>query len=142
MFCINEPNIYFIGLVEKLALIHSTYERQILLAKQYITGDLQLPSKDEMMDDLKEELKLYEENNIEKSRFYKFNKTVYSFWDYNKALSSMNAMEVDEVSYESLREAMKAKSDQVAKGNAVQTKEIDYGKYLDHVDFKPTSDKF
>lgn len=34
MFCINEPKIFFIGLVEKLALIHPTYERQVLLAKE------------------------------------------------------------------------------------------------------------
>jgi len=100
MFCINEPRIFFIGLVEKLPLIHPTYERQVLLAKEVIEGKLKLPSKADMMTDLEKELADNEKSGNDRSKFYKFSKTGYTYWDYNNEMEQITSMDVDTHNYE------------------------------------------
>ena len=41
-----------------------------------------------------------------------------------------------------LKDAVDEKADLTSKGNHLQSKEIDYSKFLGDIDFKPTSDKF
>ncbi|CAI2366935.1 unnamed protein product [Moneuplotes crassus] len=142
MFCINEPNIFFIGIVEKLPIIHSTYERQILLAKEAIQGKITLPSKQEMLEDLASEMENHEQTGKDMSYFYKFNPAGYSYYDYNKDMEALTSMEVDTTNYSALKPANKAKSDLVKAGNAVQVKNLDYSEYLDGIEFKPTSSTF
>ena len=101
MFSINEPNIFFIGLVEKLPLIHPTYERQVLLVKEFIEGKITLPTKEEMLLDLEREIKMNEEMSQDLSKFYKFNSHGYSYYDYNRELEEITTMEVDTVNYAS-----------------------------------------
>jgi hypothetical protein len=56
MFSVNEPGVIFIGVVEKNIAVVLTYERQVLIAKQYIEGQLNLPSKDDMLAEVEREL--------------------------------------------------------------------------------------
>lgn len=55
MFAINQPNIMFVGLIERAAALYITFERQAQLVKQYIIGELELPPKEDMLEDLETE---------------------------------------------------------------------------------------
>ncbi|CAI2366978.1 unnamed protein product [Moneuplotes crassus] len=142
MFCINEPNLFFIGLVQYLPLMHSTFERQILLAKEVIQGKITLPSKQEMLDDFTLEVRNHEQTDKDMSYFYKFDPEGYSFTDYNKDLEKLTSMEVDTTNYSALMPAFDAKSVVMKTGNELQVKSFDYSPYLGGIDFKPTSSKF
>ena len=100
MFCINEPNLFFIGMVEKAPLIHPAYERQILLAKEKILGLITLPSKEEMLADLDREIRENEESGESIDKFFRFNTKGYSYYDYNRDLEKLTSMEVDTVNYQ------------------------------------------
>ncbi|CAI2366805.1 unnamed protein product [Moneuplotes crassus] len=142
MFCINEPNIFFIGVVERILIIHSTYERQILLAKEVIQGKITLPSKQEMLEDLASEIENHEKYGKDLSYFYRFNPAGYTYADYNKDLEALTSMEIDTTNYSALKPANEARSELMKAGNEVQIKNIDYSEYLDGIEFKPTSSTF
>ena len=142
MFSINQPNIFFIGLTEKAPLLQPTYERQVMLAKEVITGKIRLPEKAKMLEDLESQLKHYADNGLDKTKYFKMFDDVYSFWDYLKELEDLTSMEVDKVSLYSLKPALDARCALYSTGNSIRTKNFDYGPFLDEVDYKPTSDKF
>jgi thioredoxin reductase len=56
MFCINNPNVVMLGSLERNFTNFTTFERQAMIAKQYIEGNLKLPSKEEMLAELQKEL--------------------------------------------------------------------------------------
>ena len=127
--------------MEKLGLIHGTYERQALLAKRVVEGKVKLPLKDEMMKDLEADLLRYKrEFNAGKDAYYKFNKQ-YSAWDYNDELVSMSQMEEDPA-YKQLRDIDVRMKQCVANGNYWSRKLLDFEQASKGYDFKPTSEKF
>ena len=69
-FSINEPGIIFIGLIAQSIIPIITIERQAIIAKEFINGDILLPSKEEMMNDLEKELQTNQDNGNPKSKFF------------------------------------------------------------------------
>lgn len=100
MFCINEPSIYFVGLVEKAPLIHYIHERQIMLIKELILGKISLPTKREMLNELEKDLSAHEERGQKLQKFFKFNNNGFSHKEYSKELEQLTSMEVDTINYE------------------------------------------
>ncbi|CAI2366913.1 unnamed protein product [Moneuplotes crassus] len=142
MFCINEPNIYFVGLVEKAPLIHYIHERQVFLIKELILGKISLPSKREMLSELEKDLSEHEERDEKLRKFFKFNKKGYSHKEYSSELEQLTTMKVDTINYELLEPAHKAKAELEKSGSIVKIKSFDFSKYLDDIGFNPTSYKF
>ena len=113
-----------------------------------------------MLADYEKEMKKNEESGQSKDQFYKFSKSGYSYWEYNTEMCNITSMPVDDSNYICmfcfnlsysvvgikytivLKDAVQAKSSCTSKGNHLQAKVLDYGKYLKDVEFKPTSDKF
>jgi hypothetical protein len=56
IFCINQPHVIIQGTLEKSTSVFTTLERQVMITKQYIEGNLELPSKEDMLADLQKEL--------------------------------------------------------------------------------------
>ena len=145
MFCVNEPGIIFIGLVEKLLSIMSIFERQVLLAKQYILGDLKLPSKEDMLDSLQSELEKNDELGYEKSKFFVFydKPEGYTALHYSNDLEKMTNMELDSDNYSIvLGKLIPILIKCFKEGNGSQFKGSNFKELLEEIDFKPTSDKF
>lgn len=55
IFSIREPNLIFLGLIAGHLTIEAMYERQAVVAKRVIDGDVQLPSKEEMLREFNNE---------------------------------------------------------------------------------------
>ena len=141
IFAIKEPDLLFIGVVEKVPLIQGTYERQIMLAKQYIAGNIKIPSQEEMLKETETELRKFEENpKLGKQNFYKFS-PFYTFWDYNDELVKMSGMEEDP-SYRRLRPLVEATHQCTMNGNYWAKKLIDFAGLSKDIEFKPTASLF
>lgn len=87
IFCINEPTLMFAGQNDNNPLIQVLMEKQILIAKHFVEGSIELPSKDEM-------LKVYEEERLESAKYglrNLFKGNVTSQWKYIKSLQSLLA---------------------------------------------------
>eukprot|EP00112_Aurelia_sp_Birch-Aquarium-sp1_P002729 Seg1303.6 transcript_id=Seg1303.6/GoldUCD/mRNA.D3Y31 product="Senecionine N-oxygenase" protein_id=Seg1303.6/GoldUCD/D3Y31 len=55
-FCINEPNLCFVGNIDRTCFLQKLIEYQALAVRSLIKGDLTLPGKDEMLKHLDEKL--------------------------------------------------------------------------------------
>ena len=113
-----------------------------------------------MLADYENEMKRNEESGQSKDQFYKFSKSGYSYWEYNSEMCNITSMPVDDSNYICmfyfnlsysfvsikyfivLKDMIQIKTSCILKGNYLQAKEFDYGKYLKDIEFKPTSDKF
>ena len=66
MFSTNEANLIFIGQNDFSFYIQLILERECIIVKKYLEGKIQLPSKQEMLKDLDDELKTYDKSNLQK----------------------------------------------------------------------------
>ena len=71
----REPGIMFPGLVYKIFLASCVFERQLMLCAQYIKGQIELPSTQEMLDDYYNEKKRLEG----KGTYFAFSKVNWAF---------------------------------------------------------------
>ena len=142
LFAIKEPNLIFIGVVEKIPINQATFERQIILAKQFIVGNIKLPSQEEMLKETEAELAKYDENpKLGRHNFYKFNNPFYSFWEYNEELLKMSGMEEDPC-YKRLAPMVEAHKEQMINGNYWSIRTLDYEGLTKDFEFKPTASLF
>lgn len=49
MFCINEPNLIFVGLMERVRGLQMLMERIAIVASLSVEGKINLPSKEDMI---------------------------------------------------------------------------------------------
>lgn len=141
MFAINEPDLIFIGLVEKLPIIQATYERQALLARRYIEGYVKLPSKEQMLQDLEKDLEPYAKRDKPmKVDFFKLNE-FYNYWDYNEDLLNLSGMEED-LAYKKLKPIAAVMRACTEGGNYWSVKKLDFEELTRGIEFKPVSTKF
>ena len=143
MISVNEPNIIFIGFIEKLLNIIPTLERQAQLASQHVEGKLELPNKIGMMDSIDKEIEDIKKTGKGLPQFYKFDPAGYSTFHYNTHMCEMTNLPIDtknfqpviELSYGALFELFK-------NGNLFDFKQVDYDKLLSGLEFNPTSEYF
>ena len=142
-FSINEPGIIFIGLITQSLIPIITMERQAIIAKECINGDISLPSKEEMMNDLEEELKTNEDIGYPKSKFFMSNLQGYSFANFNEDLCKMTKITVDtENILPSLARIAQEFRKLYAQGNSFAIKTIDFENVFADLEFKLTSELF
>lgn len=133
----------FFGLFVRTTAIMYTLELQAMLAKQLITQSLILPSKEEMMADLEDELRNNEVLGIPKKEYYISNMKGYNFQQLYKDLCKLSSVKPDTLNYPQMFEVyFKARSKLSETGDNYHLKMIDYDKVFDGIVFNPTSDTF
>ena len=143
IFSINEPGIIFIGLISQSFIPIIVFERQAILAKQFISGDLTLPSKQEMMNDLEKELKYNESIEYPRSKFYIMNANGYSVFDYNEDLCKLTKAKVDtEVIGTSCIRYAEELNRLCSQNNSFALKSVDFEKVFADLEFTLKSELF
>ena len=142
-FSINEPGIMFIGLIQQSLIPMIIFERQAIIAKQYINGEITLPTKQEMNNDLEGELKFNEDIGHSKSKFFISNIMGYSFVKFNEELCKMTTQKVDTDNISpSLQRYVQEFYKLLAQGNSFDIKSIDFDTVFRGFEFNLTSEFF
>jgi len=72
MFCINEPDLIFIGSNDFTLFVQVILERQCIISRDYLEGKVKLPSKETMTEDLNKEIKeCFIEKNVPLQKYWK-----------------------------------------------------------------------
>ena len=143
LFSINYPDIIFIGLVERASTLYITFERQALLAKQYILGELQLPSKADMLSSLEDEKKVCIDYHNSLSKFYYIDNTeTYSFIDYHRDLCKLTNLPINDHFFQNVIKSEEAVQIIYDTGIACRIKAIDWTSVFGDFDYFSTSDQF
>ena len=143
MFSINHPNLIFMGMIQRIATLYLTFERQAQLVKQYIIGELTLPTKEDMLLSLEEEKKICSNINLPLSKFYQLNKTNgYSYDSYHKDLCELSNLPINHEVYNSTIKAETTIALLNQEGKACKRKMIDWDSVYEDFDYNSSSDKF
>ena len=125
MFSINHPNIIFLGLIQRVAVLYLTFERQAQLVKQYVMGELTLPSKEEMLLSLEEEKDIKNQANMPLSKFYQMPKlNGYSINDYHEDLCKLTNLPINQELYDNISKINKTIMELIQEGRAWNRKMI------------------
>ncbi|EAR94354.1 flavin-binding monooxygenase-like protein (macronuclear) [Tetrahymena thermophila SB210] len=71
IFSIREPNLVFLGLIAGQLTIEAMYERQAIVAKRVLDGDVLLPSKEDMLREFKLEYDEIQKYSKDFKNFFK-----------------------------------------------------------------------
>ena len=143
MFSINHPNIIFLGVIQRAGALYLTYERQAQLVKQYVMGELTLPSKEEMLLSLEEEKDINLKANIPLSKFFQLsNLDGYYVNDYHEDLCKLTNLPINQELYDSISKINKTIMELILEGRACNRKMIDWDSVYGDFDYSSSSDLF
>ena len=123
----------------------ATLERQVMLTKQYILGELSLSSKEEMLESLQSELDKNDAIGYPREKFYVFNIVPegYTAFHYSADIEKMTNLPIDNGNYsKTIGKIIPLLIQLIKDGYGPQLKTVDYETLLEGIDFKPTSDTF
>jgi hypothetical protein len=139
IFCINDPKLLFVGSHSKFIPIIPTSERQALIVKQYIQGELELPSKEDMHKNMVEE---NEYDMGEGSFGGKYKRREYSFTKYHDDLKLMSNLPADTKNNEELWALFEDRLIELfEQGNLSMRKYINFASMFEGTECNPTSAK-
>jgi len=103
MFAIREPNLMFIGNHDESSNIQTIMEKQGIVAKKYMAGQVELPSEEEMNKSLENDLAEFKKLNVPMKNYYRLY-TNDNDWDYVEQLRELVKMESDPLFHDTWKE--------------------------------------
>lgn len=130
IFSINDPSLMFAGQSDNNAFIQLVMQKQVLIIKYYISGLLSLPSKEDMLGNLNEDIESFKELGLR--HFFKGNLSYqFGYMESLRNLLKSNDIapfESNKNFFDSLINMAKIFGETILKGNFIDFKTYNYKK--------------
>jgi len=140
IFCVNEPNLIFIGNLDNTAIGQAIMEKQAIVVKNFVQGTMSLPGQDEMQEDVNREIEAFQRSGRRLKDFYRHVPNL-SDWQYIDELKTLVGMETDPVFDATLKATATKFIEFVVKGDWLSYKAYDFSPIIPK-DFKNSTEFF
>ena len=140
MFAIREPDVMFVGHHDQSLLTQMVMEKQAIVAKKHIAGQVELPSQEEMSKSLERDMEEFKKLNVPMKNYFRLF-TNNNDWPYVDQLRGLAKMESDLVFHDTLRIIIRVSLEFLDNGNWLSYRKFDFRKLIPK-DFNNTTEFF
>ena len=137
LFAVKNPRIMLPGLVWRQFLGNAVFEKQVMLCAQFIKGELKLPTEEEMINEIEEEIEFLKESG---ENFYCFGYTNWAF-RYMEEMAKISTLKEDK-RYYNFKTCQNLWYDLKSLGKEMEYRGTDFKTLFEGIIFEPTSDLF